>query len=224
MSNWRESDSCSRCGLGIVETKPANRIKIKVTIKATSLTDTLRQTVFWKRVFHYKIEKHFFLSVGFKGEKFLKCDWLRPVVFQATLKHDSSVIPCSISNTNLRGFCRVSGINAGSWYFKTPKVLLAASDLEILRSGDIILKKHHSRYLSKIPPEIMPLLIQIIRCENGARFSIFSTFNRLCLKSALSAQILKYSARICVNSTLDQFLLKKITWYSLSVLPNDNRP
>ena len=187
-------------------------------MKATSLTDTL----FWKRVFHYKIEKHFFPSVGFKGEKFLKCDWLRPVVFQATLKHDSSVIPCSISNTKLRGFCRVSGINAGSWYFKTPKVLLAASDLEILRFGDIILK-HHSRYLSKIPLEIMLLRI-LIRCENGARFSIFNIFNRLCLKSPLSAQILKYSSRICNNSTLDQFHLKKITWYSLSVLRNDNRP
>ena len=134
----------------------------------------------------------------------------------------SSVIPCSISNTK-HGFCRVSDINTGSWNFKTPQVLLAASDLEISWPGDIILK-HHSRYLSKIPLEIMPLLIQIIRCENGARFSVFNIFHRLCFKSALSAQIQKYSTRICIKSTLDQFQLKKITWYSLSVLTNDNRP
>ena len=76
----------------------------------------------------------------------------------------------------------MSGINAGSWYFKTTQILLAASGLEILWW----ILKHHPRYLSEIPLEIMLLLIQIIRRENGARFSIFNLFNCPCLKSPVS--------------------------------------
>ena len=61
------------------------------------------------------------LEVILRADKFLKCDWLRPVVF----KFEISLL-CSINRKQHR-FFGVFRINTGSWYFKTPQISRAAA-------------------------------------------------------------------------------------------------
>ena len=135
--------------------------------KRQSLTTVLLRTQITQMIFFIQGmlllgSNHFLmkiLEVILRAHKFLKCDWLRPVVFKGEISLLWSI------NREQHLFFGVFRINTGSWYFKIRQYHSSPRRLVIFWW----ILKYHSRHLSPIFLEIVlfPILITRFQAQSS---------------------------------------------------------